>query len=86
MYELQANTRAKHMTRLEHRTSAIINKYYLTVREVRVLTKTNDSAQSRDIFLIIASDAERSEASLAVEGLLLRSHMVTHDNAYLAQY
>ena len=34
--------------------------------------------------LVIASDAERSEASLAVKSLLLRSHIVTRDNAYLA--
>ena len=53
MYELQANTHAQHVTRLEHRTSAVINNYYLTVREVRVFTTTNDSAQSRDISLII---------------------------------
>ena len=52
MYELQANTRVEHMTSLEHRTSAVINKYYLTVREVRVFTITNDSAQSQEISLI----------------------------------
>ena len=38
------------------------------------------------LFLFIAaSDAERSEASLTVESLLLRSHtMVTRNNGYLA--
>ena len=39
------------------------------------VTLTND--------LVITSDAERSESSLALESLLLRSHMVTRDNAYL---
>ena len=33
---------------------------------------------------IIASDAEGCEASLALESLLLRSHMVTSNNRYLA--
>ena len=37
MYELQANTHAEYMTKLEHQTLAVINKYYLTVIEVRVL-------------------------------------------------
>ena len=33
---------------------------------------------------VIASDAERSEDWLAVESLLLRSHMVTRNNGYIA--
>ena len=39
-----------------------------------------------EICSVIASDAEGSEASLAVGSLRLRSHMVTQDNAYLAEY
>ena len=35
---------------------------------------------------MFASDAERGETSLAAESLLLRLHMVTRKNVYLAKY